>query len=458
MARVKITEFGVIQKLLARATVQVFLASDSGENTGFLATLYKEATGTDQVSNPQILDENGKLPVDCYVQESVMAEISNISDLANRSLSRIKANPLEYPLGSTNAALEGASVDGAVIDAEAAAVQAGTYLGLIEDTFQGIPSTTSLSISTGSKTFTVASGLPFGVGQYILATSNANPTTHSINGQITAYSGTSLTITVDAFLGSGSRADWTIRTSGPRGATGATGPSGSGAGDMLKSENLSGLSNYATARSNLGLGTAAQSSSSSFATAAQGAKADTALQPADVTNLGALVLLATYSAAAAASVDITSILSSTYDDYLIICNDIAPSIDNSILMLRTSTDNGSHWDQYSGAYRHATGYPSDTATGISSGGSPSDVAIYLANAVGNASQEDSNVILYALNVNSTTKYKKFTWTGSLVTASGNFYAFIGAAKAAQTSVVNALQIKFYTGAISGTVKVYGMKK
>lgn len=39
-----------------------------------------------------------------------------------------------------------------------------------------------------------------------------------------------------------------------RGAQGPTGPSGSGSGDMLKSENLSGLANYTTARSNLGLG------------------------------------------------------------------------------------------------------------------------------------------------------------------------------------------------------------
>lgn len=39
---------------------------------------------------------------------------------------------------------------------------------------------------------------------------------------------------------------------------GSQGPAGSGTGDMLKTENLSGLSNYGTARSNLGLGSAAQ--------------------------------------------------------------------------------------------------------------------------------------------------------------------------------------------------------
>lgn len=53
--------------------------------------------------------------------------------------------------------------------------------------------------------------------------------------------------------------EWMLTNHSPmtwlqRGAQGPTGPSGSGSGDMLKSENLSGLANYTTARSNLGLG------------------------------------------------------------------------------------------------------------------------------------------------------------------------------------------------------------
>jgi hypothetical protein len=44
-------------------------------------------------------------------------------------------------------------------------------------------------------------------------------------------------------------------------------------------DNLSDLNNAATARSNLGLGTAATHASTDFATAAQGAEADSALQP-----------------------------------------------------------------------------------------------------------------------------------------------------------------------------------
>lgn len=58
------------------------------------------------------------------------------------------------------------------------------------------------------------------------------------------------------------------------------------AGGLAAANNLSDLTNTTTARSNLGLGTAATTAASAYATAAQGAKADTATQPTDTYNVG----------------------------------------------------------------------------------------------------------------------------------------------------------------------------
>lgn len=286
MARVRISEFGIIQKLLAGATVAFYKSDDSGESTGDLATIYSASSGSTQTSNPQTLDTNGKLPVSCYVEEKIVAEISNISDLADRSIRKSRQNPLQFALGATNAAYEGAAVDGSVEEAQGYASDASDALDAINKVFSGAASTTSLTISTGSKAFTVAAGLPFGVGQFVIATSAADPTVDYMSGQITAYSGTTLTVDVTTAAGSGTHTDWNIMISGPRGATGATGPSGAGTGDVLAANAGSEYTAVAsTFRSNIGLGDAAVQPASAFATAAQGALAENAIQTGNATKL-----------------------------------------------------------------------------------------------------------------------------------------------------------------------------
>lgn len=67
----------------------------------------------------------------------------------------------------------------------------------------------------------------------------------------------------------------------------------SGGSYLLTANNLSDLANTATARTNLGLGTAATTASTDYATAAQGALADTAFQSASAGDLATLNMVGT---------------------------------------------------------------------------------------------------------------------------------------------------------------------
>jgi hypothetical protein len=69
--------------------------------------------------------------------------------------------------------------------------------------------------------------MSFSVGEYVIAASSANPANY-MSGQITAYTGTSMTVNVTVVGGSGTHTDWNILLSGAQGTTGATGPAGPG--------------------------------------------------------------------------------------------------------------------------------------------------------------------------------------------------------------------------------------
>lgn len=86
-------------------------------------------------------------------------------------------------------------------------------------------SSTSNTIGTGTKTFTVPSGLGFQVGQYVLIQQSGNPA-NVMSGRVTSYVGTSLVVDVTNTLGSGTINSWTIDVSGAPGSNGAQGDTG----------------------------------------------------------------------------------------------------------------------------------------------------------------------------------------------------------------------------------------
>lgn len=82
-------------------------------------------------------------------------------------------------------------------------------------------STTSVSIGTGSKSFTTQAGIKFAVGQYVRASSTSSPASF-MAGVISAYDTATgaLTVTVDDVAGAGSFTSWSIAPSAPRGTAG----------------------------------------------------------------------------------------------------------------------------------------------------------------------------------------------------------------------------------------------
>lgn len=90
------------------------------------------------------------------------------------------------------------------------ALEGGFYAGMIWN--EVVESSTSTTIGTGNKTFTVASmtGSPlFYAGQTVEVRSRANPNNKMI-GTVASASGTSLGITVSSGGGSGTFTDWSI--------------------------------------------------------------------------------------------------------------------------------------------------------------------------------------------------------------------------------------------------------
>ena len=86
-------------------------------------------------------------------------------------------------------------------------------------------STTSFLIGTGSKAFTTQANLAYVAGQYVRISYSVTPT-NWMEGQVTSYTGTTLTVNVTLISGSGTFASWNISAAGIQGATGVIGVSG----------------------------------------------------------------------------------------------------------------------------------------------------------------------------------------------------------------------------------------
>jgi hypothetical protein len=171
-----------------------------------------------------------------------------------------------------------------------------------------------------------------------------------------------------------------------------------------------------------------------------------------------LVYLGTYTASASSSIDITSKISSTYDDYVLILDGINPD-GNNALYLRTSTDNGSSWDSGGSDYKYAgTGYNTSAAAITYASNGASQIQLGAGNLQNNDDGINGTITLY--NVNNTTKNKNIHAALSGSIQGSDLFAVINICGARMsTANIDAVRLIMSSGNIAdGTVKIYGISK
>jgi hypothetical protein len=167
---------------------------------------------------------------------------------------------------------------------------------------------------------------------------------------------------------------------------------------------------------------------------------------------GSLILVESHTASSSASLNFTSCISSTYDDYQIELINVLPATNTTAPWLRMSTNGGSSYDSgtnYASWYRY-TG----TSAGDSGGAAQTEVILFgnIANAGAGIS---GTVKLYNPNQSSVQKPVQFDLVNAQT--SNTFRAMGGGQYTVTGSSVNAFQFLFSSGNIaSGTIRCYGI--
>lgn len=192
-----------------------------------------------------------------------------------------------------------------------------------------------------------------------------------------------------------------------------------------------------------------------------------ALVPADIPANAGWTLLATLTASASATLDDTTSISSTYDEYMIVYRNLLPATNNAGLLMRVSEDGGSTYK--------ATTYDSmvwgclisgSSGTGNSGGGETEGTG-YLLSGKNVTLDGVSNTAGYGVSGNFILHNPNSTTTRKMVTGSMSFLSggtarreigVIGGHYDGDNGAVNAIRFLFNSGNItSGTVKIYGIK-
>ena len=338
-------------------------------------------------------------------------------------------------------------------------------------------SATSVEIATGSKAFTTQAGKLFDVGVFVLIASDADETDY-MHGQVTAYSGTDLTVEVTSIGGSGTLDDWKITVSGVKGAQGVAGTvSGASAAtptatdlglfkDVSKTDALSEATQDAITRAALAGATASVSvNSQKIVDVANPENDQDAATKAyvDASGGGWIDIYEETISGTPSTITFQNgvggmVFDSTYDVYEFEFINVDPSADG-VLYARTGDAGGID----SGASDYSWGQNGTQLSGNNGTADAADAQIQIGGAAnaGGAAGESLCGTLRVYAPSDTTYFKKMTWEIVYTGAAGSSDASAGeTGRGARVSTGAIDRIQFSRSAgtfVSGKIVVRGRK-
>lgn len=173
---------------------------------------------------------------------------------------------------------------------------------------------------------------------------------------------------------------------------------------------------------------------------------------------GSLIFLGTVTASNAATAELTSLISSTYDDYVVEMNNVYSSGGYPV-NLQTSSDNGGSWATGANNYTWA-GVNMTSGSGIvgANGSSASSIGISGSINVNTTVATSLHGTLKLYAVNDTNTYKSMIFSSFFNPVSGGGVFFSGGGTVLGTSAINAIRFLCITGNIYGIFRIYGIAK
>lgn len=155
-------------------------------------------------------------------QNEINAELAEVNaETAQAAAEAARDLALTYKNNALTSANNADTSEANALASEIAAAASAASAAAIAGAFVST-STTTWTPTIGSQVFTVQAGEQYTAGIFVTIVS-ASLTSNWGFGQVTSYSGTSLTVDVQVISGSTSKSDWNISLTGSRGAKGDAG-------------------------------------------------------------------------------------------------------------------------------------------------------------------------------------------------------------------------------------------